>query len=151
MTTWLSKHFSLEELIATQHREIDNTPPPAFMPRMMNLALRMEGVRTILRDKPISVNSGYRCPSLNTKVGGSEDSAHMKADAVDFNCYTFGTPLKVCHAIAKSPLLFDQLIEEGTWVHISFDPRMRGLILTKNPSGGFIHGLRPISAKGARR
>lgn len=144
MTSWLSKNFCLEELIATSHREINNTPPSPFLPRLKTLAGRMESVRAILRDKPIRITSGYRCLDLNVAVGGAETSAHLSAWAVDFNCFSFGPPLQVCHAIANSDLLFDQLIEEGTWVHISFDPRMRGDILSKGPNGGLIHGLRPL-------
>ena len=47
----------------------------------------------------------------------------------------------MCRAVAGSQLAFDQLIEEGTWVHISFDPRMRRQVLTKRPEGGYALGL----------
>ena len=54
---------------------------------------------------------------------------------------TFAAPLGICRVIAGSALKFDQLIEEGTWVHISFAPAMRRQVLTKNPAGGYYRGL----------
>ena len=38
-----------------------------------------------------------------------------------------------------SEIGFDQLIREGTWVHVSFDPKMRGQILTAKFVGGIAH------------
>ena len=35
-------------------------------------------------NKPIVINSGYRCPSHNKAVGGASKSRHMQGDAVDF-------------------------------------------------------------------
>jgi len=141
MTTPLTAHFALEELACTQHREFDNTPPPEAVGTLRATAARMEEIRRLLGDQVISVTSGYRCPELNRAVGGSRTSAHLTGHAVDFNCYGFGSPLEVCRAIAASPAAFDQLIEEGTWVHLSFDPRFRRQVLTKRPGGGYGLGL----------
>ena len=33
---------------------------------------------------PLIINSGYRCPTHNAKVGGAANSRHTKGDAVDF-------------------------------------------------------------------
>ena len=51
-----------EELAATQHREIDNRPPPEVVATLRTTAARMEQVRRLLGDRVISVSSGYRCP-----------------------------------------------------------------------------------------
>jgi hypothetical protein len=141
MTTKLTAHFALEELACTQHREIDNRPPPDVVAALRTTAARMEEVRRLLGDRTISVSSGYRSPELNRIVGGARTSAHLTGRAVDFNCYGFGAPRDVCRAIAGSKVAFDQLIEEGTWVHLSFDPRMRRQILTKREGGGYDLGL----------
>lgn len=133
--TPLSPHFSLEELVITQHRWIDNEPPPKAVEALVDTAKQMEAVRTLLGDRTITVSSGYRSPALNKAVGGSTISAHCKGYAVDFNCYRFGDPLAVCRAIVASDIKFDQIIEEGTWVHLSFDPRMRRQVLTKDGEG----------------
>ncbi|MFN3585780.1 D-Ala-D-Ala carboxypeptidase family metallohydrolase [Phenylobacterium sp.] len=147
MSTYLSEHFSLDELIATSHRGIDNRPPKIVVANLAETARRMEAVRQILGGRPILVTSGYRCPALNTEVGGSKTSAHLLGWAVDFICPRFGSPLDVCRVLAAAQaagdLAFDQLIEEGTWVHISFEPRpMRGQVLTKRAGGGYALGLR---------
>lgn len=142
---YLSPHFSLEELTQSDtgaRLRLDNTPPAEVLKVLRNTAVRMEAVRELLGRRVISVNSGYRSPEVNKAVGGAATSAHVLGYAVDFNCWSCGSPLKVCRLIDASNLEFDQLIEEGTWVHISFDPRMRGQVLTKSPKGGYQLGLR---------
>lgn len=129
MTTWLSDHFSLEELTQTR-QPLANKPPSKVVIRLANTARQMEQVRKIL-GTPILVNSGYRSPAVNAAVGGSANSDHMNGDAVDFISPRYGTPLQICHALVKAGLKFDQLLQEGTWVHISFGPRMRQDVRTK--------------------
>lgn len=141
MTTKLTAHFALEELTHTQHREFDNTPPPEVVANLRATAARMEHVRRLLGGRVITVSSGYRSPALNRAVGGARTSAHLDGHAVDFNCYGFGPPKAVCRAIATSDVDFDQLIEEGSWVHISFAPQLRRQVLTKRRSGGYALGL----------
>ena len=141
MATRLTAHFALEELACTHHREFDNTPPPDVVGTLRNTAAQMEAVRHLLGDRVISISSGYRCRALNRAVSGSRTSAHLSGHAVDFNCYGFGDSRAVCRAIASSDLAFDQLIEEGSWVHISFDPRMRRQVLTRRADGGYRLGL----------
>ncbi len=135
MATWLTAHFTLEELTATQHRQFDNDPPAPVRAELWRTAAQMEVVRKLLGDRVISVSSGYRCPALNRAVGGAANSAHLQGLAVDFNAYEFGPPLEVCRTLAKSGLPFDQVIEEGSWTHISFDPRGRRQVLTKTAHG----------------
>jgi hypothetical protein len=142
MTTQLTAHFALEELACTQHREIDNRPPPEVVATLRMTAARMEEVRRLLGERVISVSSGYRCPELNRAVGGARTSAHLTGHAVDFNCYGLGEPAVVSRAIASSTLAFDQLIEEGSWVHLSFDPRMRRQVLSRRDDGAYELGLR---------
>lgn len=141
----LSPHFTYEELIATAHRDIDNTPPDDVLKVLADTASRMETVRELLGKNPVHVNSGYRSPALNAAVGGVANSAHMTGHAVDFICPAFGSPLVICHQLedahSAGMLQFDQVIEEGTWVHISFAPTMRGQVLTKAPGGGYVGGL----------
>jgi hypothetical protein len=141
MATQLTPHFAVEELCATQHREFDNTPPPEVVGNLRTTAARMEQVRRLLGDRVISISSGYRCRALNRAVGGARTSAHLTGDAVDFNCYGFGDPLAVCRALVASDIAFDQIIEEGSWCHISFDPRMRRQVLTRRDGGGYGVGL----------
>jgi zinc D-Ala-D-Ala carboxypeptidase len=141
MATWLTAHFALQELSCTQHRELDNSPPPEVVATLRTTAARMEEVRRLLGGRVITVTSGYRCPALNRAVGGSRTSAHLTGHAVDFNCHGFGDPLAICRALSGSALPFDQLIEEGTWVHLSFDPRLRRQVLTRGRDGRYRLGL----------
>jgi zinc D-Ala-D-Ala carboxypeptidase len=130
----LSPHFFLSELTdsATASRNaIDNTPNPLAVQNLFALAELMEKVRKALGNKVITVNSGYRSPALNKAVKGSKTSQHMTGEACDFVCYSFGTPLQICAAITKADIKFGQLIQEGTWVHISLpNDKHRGDVMT---------------------
>lgn len=135
MITRLTPHFTLEELIATSHRGVDNTPDRSAMAALRLTAERMETVRSILGGKVITVTSGFRSKALNRKVGGSPTSAHVLGYAVDFNCFGFGTPYQVCKAL-EGRLQYDQLIHEfGRWIHIGFGPGQRGQELTAKKVG----------------
>lgn len=133
----LSDFFTLEEFVTSQtatRKGIDNTPPPEIIERLKATAHKLDAFRIHL-GKPILISSGYRCATLNRAIGGAPTSAHVLGYAADFICPGYGDPLAVCKAIKASGLKFDQVIEEGTWVHLSFDPRMRGQILTKSGKG----------------
>lgn len=126
-------HFSLAELShsATAERMgIDNTAPHNVIEPLYILAVGLEQVRKLLGNHPLHIESGYRCHALNAAVGGSSNSAHMQGYAADFKCAAYGIPLDIAHAIVGSDIQFDQLIQEGTWVHISFAPAMRRDVLT---------------------
>lgn len=128
----LSTHFRLSEFTASQtatRRGIDNTPPRDVVDTLKRTALGLEAVRSLLM-APIIISSGYRSPALNKAIGGAKSSQHVKGEAVDFICPGFGSPKEVCEAIARSNLRFDQLIYEGTWVHISFADTNRREVLT---------------------
>jgi len=105
------------------------------MRALLRSAFGMEGVRTLL-GAPIIISSGYRSPEVNKAVGGAKNSQHTKGEAVDFICPGYGSPLKICKAIAASGIKFDQLIQEGTWVHISFSDANRREVLTADFSKG---------------
>lgn len=126
----LSENFSLEELTITQHRHVSNTPTPDALEHLKLTAAMLEQVRALLGGKPIIVSSGFRSMQLNTLVGGQPNSAHLRGYAADFICPQFGTPEEVCKAIRASDMKFDQLIWEGTWTHLSCDPKMRRQVLT---------------------
>ena len=124
----LTEHFRLEELTRSdvaQRRGIDNHAGLEIITHLTQLALGLEKIRQALGDKPLRISSGYRCPELNRAVGGAKLSAHMDGYAADFTCPDFGTPLEIVRALTKSNIQFDKLIQEGTWVHVSFAPAAR--------------------------
>lgn len=131
--TRLSNHFTLDELVFSSmavRLGIDNTPTPSIVYFLQSTAFGLEKVRAALGDRPLHIDSGYRSPRLNALVGGVVNSAHIEGYAADFICPDFGTPIEIVRFIASTTIRFDQLIQEGTWVHISFDPRERMQILT---------------------
>lgn len=117
---------------------IDNTPDKLQHANLLITANHMLRVRKLLNSKPILISSGYRCPKLNRIIGGSKTSAHTLGYAVDFTCPAFADTLTIAQKISTSPIMddVDQLIHEyGSWVHISFDPRKRGQLLTIDRKG----------------
>lgn len=128
----LSTHFSLQEFTASQTAArlgLDNKAPQSVMRALLRTATGLEGVRTLLC-APIIISSGYRSPEVNKAIGGAPSSQHVKGEAVDFICPGYGSPLKICKAIVASGIKFDQLIQEGQWVHISFSDANRREVLT---------------------
>jgi putative chitinase len=134
----LSEHFTLEELTFSQtavRSGINNNPSQVVKNNLKILADNLEKIRTFL-GHPLRISSAFRCMELNRKIGGSVDSAHMNGLAADFTCSGFGKPIDIVKALQKSNIKLDQVIYEGTWVHVSFDPKMRQQFLTAT----FING-----------
>lgn len=128
----LSEHFTLEEAThsATAERyKIDNTPDAFVLENMKNTAHQMEFIRAKLGTY-ILVSSWFRSIPLNRKLHSKDTSGHVTGHAVDFIAPKFGTAKEVAIAVRDMGIKFDQLIYEGTWVHISFAPKMRGQVLT---------------------
>lgn len=135
----LSEHFNLDEFTASEtalRKGIDNTPPPVVTEKLRMLAATMEQIRSLLGNNSIRISSGYRCLALNRVIGSGDSSAHVQGYAVDFTCPNFGTPKEVANKIAQSDIKYDQIIYEGTWVHLSVDPRNRRDVLTAHFKGG---------------
>lgn len=136
----MTPNFTLTELTKSSTAErlsINNTPSDVILINLQTLAEGLEEVRKILNN-PMSIDSGFRCIALNKAVGGASNSAHTLGFAADFTCPAFGKPLAIVNKIVDSGLKFDQIIQEGTWVHISFAPAMRRNILTAIFSNGHI-------------
>lgn len=120
------KYFTLKELThstTATAKGIDNTPTPEVE---KNLTLLVENVLDPLREiygKPITVNSGYRCPELNKAVGGSKTSDHVKGFAADITGGSKEENERIFNII-KHNFHFKQLIDEKgfSWVHVSYDP-----------------------------
>lgn len=82
----LSDHFTLFELTKTsmaQFQEKNREVTPEQIDKLAQVAKLLEHVMFVL-STPITINSGYRCPELNTAVGSTERSQHMLCEAVDF-------------------------------------------------------------------
>lgn len=123
MTMKLSEHFTLEEMIFSQtavRKGIDNTPNPQQIQNLKALCNNvLERIISVIGQR-FHINSGYRGPTLNAAIGGAKASKHLDGKAADIVCPAIGT-LPLFKSIVKSDIVFDQLIFEGTWVHISYD------------------------------
>ena len=136
--TRLTEHFSLEELTRSakaQELARGNVPSGGVLGNLLQTAIGLEGVRAVL-GVPLQITSGYRCPAVNAAVGGVADSAHLSGWAADFVAPQFGTPFEIVKKLTESELAFDKLIQEGGWVHVSFDPRKRQQTMTAHFAAG---------------
>jgi len=125
----LSKNFTLPEMIksATAERlRIDNSPNDFHLVNLTHLCIN---ILQPVREKfgIITINSGYRSPALNAKVGGSKTSQHCNGQAGDFE--SFSTPNPDLALWITKNLDFDQIILEfydgvnpnSGWVHCSYN------------------------------
>lgn len=128
------KYFTITELSKSStaaQKGIDNTPNPDVI---KNLESLVEHILDPLREKfgkPITVNSGYRCPALNKAVGGSKTSHHMTGLAADITGGSVARNRILFSLIQELNLPFDQLIDEKNykWIHVSFSEKPRKQIL----------------------
>lgn len=121
----LSPHFMLSELLVSEaaaRRGLPNDPPDNFIERLRQVADFLELIRR--RFGALHVNSGYRSPAVNEAIGGSPTSAHVQGWAADIVPLIAGVTLKqIMDWVIAEKLPYDQIIFEGTWVHISpFSP-----------------------------
>jgi len=74
----LSTHFDWSEVTCNHCGQL----PAQLADDAKKQAVFMEKVRALFA-LPIHINSWYRCPVWNAKVGGADHSYHMKAQACD--------------------------------------------------------------------
>lgn len=139
----LSKHFTLDELTVTDHREFDNSPTQVEISNLQRLAQLLEQVKEAIGGKPVMINSAFRCKQVNDAVGSKDSSQHRHGCAADLRVPGM-TPDEVVRAVIAAGLPFDQIIREfsdpvkgGGWTHISVpnvdgaEPRGVALIIDK--------------------
>jgi zinc D-Ala-D-Ala carboxypeptidase len=119
----VSPHFSLWELTRTDHRAFmaqQSDPPAQVRANLVRLcADLLEPARALVGR--LRVNSGYRCPALNSAIGGSKTSAHMDGLAADI--WPLDVAVTTAFAtLAESGLPLDQIIIEkagpSVWIHL---------------------------------
>lgn len=134
----VGKYFTLAELIRSEtaeRRGIDNMPGQIEIDNLKRLCAKvLDPMREALG--PVHATSGYRCPALNTLVGGQPNSQHIGGNAADF--WVSGHTLDEVFAWAREHLEFDQLIREfppNGWVHVSYALPLRGEVLLYTREG----------------
>ena len=135
----LSPHFTLGEFTKSgSHPEVYNIPSHEAIANLTNLSKWLEVLRERAspdpskgRGVPIIINSGYRSPQLNRKIGGAANSNHLTGCAVDIR--TSGMEQAICYAAIlinyakESQHDFDELLIEknrygAVWVHFAVRP-----------------------------
>ena len=134
----LSEHFTLDELTHTDHRQFDNTPNATEMANLVRLAAFLEEVKSVLGNKPVMINSAFRCKQVNDAVGSKDTSQHRVGCAADIRVPGM-TPDEVVKMVMAAGLGYDQIIREfDRWTHISIPnnpedkPRQQALIIDRS-------------------
>ena len=143
----ISKHISYKEGVRSQTADrmgLDNIPNADQLKCMKEIAEDLfEPLRKWVGG-PIKITSMFRGEPVNTAIGGSKNSQHMKGQALDLDD-TFGykTNAEMYHYI-KDNLDFDQLIWEfgdddnPNWIHVSYvthRPNRKKLTIAKKVNG----------------
>ena len=149
----LSEHFVLGEFTKSgSHPEVYNIPSHEAIANLKRLCGWLEELRkryneryvveispraTLGRDdkrgeEAIRINSGYRSPQLNRKIGGAATSNHLTGCAVDIKVAGMEQALRYAVILLdyadESKQEFDELLIErnrygAIWVHFAVRPK----------------------------
>jgi uncharacterized protein YcbK (DUF882 family) len=142
----LTANFTLSEMVKSEtalRHDMDNTPGEA---EIASLRLLCEKILQPVREhygKGVKVNSGFRHPEVNAKVGGSKTSDHCKGQAADIEIPSVANADLAAHIV--DTYKFTQVILEfytpgvpdSGWVHVSYDPaNLKSQVLTATKKDG---------------
>lgn len=123
---YLTDHFKISEFYSSttaKKHNIKNMPSedvPFIEKNLKRVATVLETIRGSI-NKPIKINSGYRCKALNRLLDGSPTSAHLLGLAADIVVDGF-TPNILADIIIqldiKDSLNIDQIIIYPSFVHV---------------------------------
>ena len=115
----LSEHFMLSEFLNPKKY-------PDNIPTVQQITNMMYGCRNLLEPArqvvgPIIINSGFRNPDVNRRVGGVKNSQHLQGCAADIRPQD---PMQFQSLVdfLKTHKLTDQLLTGNGWLHISWKP-----------------------------
>ena len=127
----LSEYFTLGEFTkSNSHPEVYNIPSHEAIANMKRLCQWLE----VLRERagtPIRINSGYRSPQLNRKIGGVANSNHLTGCAVDIRVSGMEQLIRYAAILLdyaeESHQDFDELLIEknrygAIWLHFAVRP-----------------------------
>ena len=128
----LSEHFSLGEMTrSNSHPEIYNIPSHEAIANLTNLTKWLEVLR-MRAGTPIRINSGYRSPQLNKRIGGVPTSNHLTGCAADIRVENMEQLIRYAAILLdyadESKQEFDELLIErnrygAIWLHFAVRPR----------------------------
>ena len=127
----LSEHFTLGEFTkSNSHPEVYNIPSHEAIANLKRICTWLE----VLRERagtPIRINSGYRSPQLNKKIGGVANSNHLTGCAVDIRVSGMEQLIRYAAILLdyaeESHQDFDELLIEknrygAIWLHFAVRP-----------------------------
>ena len=121
----MGKYFTVDELTysaTAKLKKIKNTPNGAVRKNIEILIEQLDKIREKY-GKPIYINSGYRCPELNTAVKGVDSSQHQLGCACDITTRNAEEDKKLYKLITEN-FDYDQCIWEevknSKWIHYSY-------------------------------
>lgn len=118
--------FKISELLYSNKAKqlnIDNTPNIQALDCLLDIIYYVLNPARKHFNVPFNITSGFRCPELNKKVGGKDNSQHLKGQAADFVVNII--PLHDVFEWIKNNLEYDQLLFErnskgDVWIHVSY-------------------------------
>ena len=128
----LSEHFTLGEFTkSNSHPEVYNIPSHEAIQNMKRVCGWLEVLR-LRAGNPIRINSGYRSPQLNKKIGGAAKSNHLTGCAADIRVDNMEQLLRYAVILLdyadESKQDFDELLIEknrygAIWLHFAVRPK----------------------------
>ena len=136
----LSPHFTLGEMTkSSSHPEVYNIPSHEAIANLKRLCGWLEVLRKRAaspgpskgRGVPIIINSGYRSPQLNRKIGGAANSNHLTGCAVDIRVENMEQLIRYAAILLdisnETHQDFDELLIEknrygAIWLHFAVRP-----------------------------
>ena len=128
----LSEHFLLGEMTkSSSHPEVYNIPSHEAIENLK----RVCGWLEVLRKRygaPIIINSGYRSPQLNKRIGGVPTSNHLTGCAVDIRVNGMEQLIRYAAILLdyadETHQNFDELLIEknrfgAIWLHFAVRPK----------------------------
>lgn len=121
MPTYLTPHFTLEELTYT-NTGLDNTITKGSVAysKLKAMARLLEYIRNVV-GFPLYINSCYRSPIVNARVGGSRTSFHLYGCAADISVYHLKDYERDSLERAINFYKPCEFIKYDTFWHVAFD------------------------------
>ena len=115
-------YFTVKEMTKSQTAKlyhIENTPTEKVVENLKKVMYILDIVRVYM-EKPIFVNSGYRCKKLNEMVGGVQKSMHTTGLAADFRTEKKEDISTMFESLKKNQKEFKiiELLNYKTFIHI---------------------------------
>ena len=131
----LSEHFTLGEFTKSgSHPEVYNIPSHeaiANLTKWLEVLRKRYNAKYGVGEEPIRINSGYRSPQLNKKIGGVATSNHLTGCAVDIRVLGMEQLIRYAAILLdyakESKQEFDELLIErnshgAIWLHFAVRP-----------------------------